>query len=152
MRNLVVTLIGAVVFASSCAMSQPPATPEKHEVKIKVDKISKKTKIKKVIAYRKDSVEFQALNGTVTIIIPDGNLEVEKSHKGVHQDYGDWIVLKLEENETAVITVPENFPDNRHDRAKKRVIWYLVICGEGADAYPGEDESPPKMIIPPRFK
>ena len=150
MRSLAVMLVGAVVFASGCATNSPPASPQKHEVKIKVDKINKKTKIRKVRAFRKDRVEFQALDGTVTIIVPSGDLEVEKSSVGKFQDFGDWFSLTLKENETAVILVPDSFPDNRHDKTKKREIWYLVICGEGANAYPGESDSPPRIIIPPR--
>jgi len=152
MRFLAKFFVGVIVFAIGCAMVTPPTSPQKLDVKIKVDKKTKKTKIKKVKAWRKDRVEFQAQGGVVTIIIPDGDLVVEQAPKGAHQDFGDWFSLQLQENQSAVILVPENFPDNRHDATKKREIWYLVICGEGADAYPGEQESPPEMIVPPRRK
>ena len=150
MRFLATFCVGVTILTMGCMTSPPPDSPQKIDVKIKVDKIKKTTKIKKVTAWRRDRVEFQAQGGLVTIIIPDRDLVVEEAPKEAYQNFGDWFALKLKENESAVILVPENFPDNRHDASKKREIWYLVICGEGADAYPGEQESPPKMIVPPR--
>lgn len=143
--------ICAVLVVSSwgCA-HQPPIQPQTYKVKIKVDKETKKTKIPKVRAYRKDSIEFTAEAGPVTIIIPTADFEVESPSAGTRDKDRDWILLELEESQSAVLFVPENFPDNRHDVTKDRHIWYLVICGTGADAYPGEDESPPRIIIRPR--
>jgi hypothetical protein len=152
MRFAAVAMSVVSVFALNCAQSpsSPPSEPQKHDVKIKVDKKTKKTKIRKVTAHRRDSVEFQALEGTVTIIIPDGRLQVTQSPEGSLKNFKDWFSLKLGAGESAVILIPGDFPDNRHDKAKNREIWYLVICGEGADSYPGESESPPRMIIKPR--
>ena len=152
MRIAAVALIGVSFFALHCAQSpsSPPTKPQKFEVKIKVDKKIKKTKVKKVTAYRKDTVEFQAEGGTVTIIIPDGHLEVTQYPDGTLNNFGDWFSLTLKAGESATIQVPEDYPENRHDKKKSREIWYLVICGEGADSYPGESESPPRMIIRPR--
>jgi hypothetical protein len=150
MRSFATLFAGVAIFALGCTVASPPAVPQKLEVKIKVDKQTKKTKIKKVEAWRKDRVEFEAQDGPVTIIIPDRDLVVNHAPKGAYQTFGDWFVLKLKASEAAIVLVPEDFPDNRHDPNKKREIWYFVICGEGADAYPGEQESPPRMIVPPR--
>jgi len=152
MRFFVAMCAVLVVIGSSwsCGTSQRPERPQIHKVKIKVDKDTKVTRIKKVDAYREDSIEFTAEAGPVTIIIPTGGLVIDKSSTGTGENHGHWISLQLEENQSAVLLIPPGFPDNRHDRTKKRVIWYLVICGTGADAYPGEDESPPRVIIRPR--
>jgi len=133
-----------------CSANPEPLEPETHKVKIKVDNTTKKTKIKKVLASRKDRIEFTAEAGPVTIIIPTVDFEVESSPAGKHDNLRNWILLELEENQSAVLLIPESFPDNRHDPKTKREVWYLVICGTGADAYPGESESPPRVIIRPR--
>jgi hypothetical protein len=149
MRFLTAICAVLVVVGWGCTY-QRPANPQTYDVKIKVDKVNKKTKIARVVAFREDSIKFTAEAGPVTIIIPTGDFEVQKSPAESSEATQDWIVLKLEDTESAVLSIPANFPDNRHDKTKKREIWYLVICGTGADAYPGEDESPPRIIIRPR--
>ena len=149
MRSLatICTVLVTLGWTWGCGANQEPDRPQTHKVKIKVDKKIKKTKIPKVRAHRKDRIEFTAEAGPVTIIIPTVDFVVESSPGGKHDNLRNWVVLELEENQSAVLLVPENFPDNRHDITKDRDIWYLVICGTGPDAYPGEDESPPRIII-----
>jgi hypothetical protein len=146
MKFLAAMCVVFVVSGWGCA-AQGPLEPQTHKVKIKVDKKIKKTKIQKVRASRKDRIEFTAEGGPVSITIPTADFEVESSPAGKQDNVRGWILLELEENQSAVLLIPEGFPDNRHDITKDRDIWYLVICGTGPDAYPGEDESPPRIII-----
>jgi hypothetical protein len=146
MRFFAVMCAVLAVSGWGCA-AQGPLEPQTHKVKIKVDKKIKKTKIQKVRASRLDRIEFTAEAGPVTIIIPTADFVVESAPAGKQDDVRDWILLELEENQSAVLLIPEDFPENRHDKTKDRDIWYLVICGTGPDAYPGEDESPPRIII-----
>ena len=75
MRFLATTCAVLVTFGWTwgCSANQEPVQPETHKVKIKVDKVKKKTKIKKVVASREDTIEFTAEAGPVTIIIPTGD-------------------------------------------------------------------------------
>jgi hypothetical protein len=155
-RPLAVTLITVLALGMSCALDTPPvaANPEKHPVKIKVDKVKKKTLIPPVTVERGEQIEFTAESGRVEIIIPDGRFEFVEP---LPQDYtvkNTWVHFVLTPGETATISVPTDYPeipDPKHpDKDLEITIWYLVICGSGADAYTGEDTSPPRMIIPPK--
>ena len=146
MRFLAAICAVLVVSGWGCAV-QDPRDPETHKVKIKYNEKIKKTKIPKVRASRLDTIEFTAEAGPITIIIPTADFVVESSPAGTQDKVRGFTILELEKDQSAVLFVPDEFPENRHDTNQDRDIWYSVICGTGAGAYPGEDESPPRIII-----
>ena len=68
---------------------------------------------------------------------------------------GQSAAFDLPAGETAEIQVPELYPDFIPDPVGEpgitglREIYYTVLCGSGADAYPATGNSPPRIIIPP---
>lgn len=149
MKSLAALCVVLMISGWSCSSGEDPhpSVPKTHTRKIRVDTDTKKTKIAKVRASRQDSIEFTAEAGPVTIIIPTTDFEIVSSPGGAQDKIRDFTLLELDENDTATLYIPDGFPENRLDKDKDRHIWYLVICGTGADAYPGDDESPPRIII-----
>jgi hypothetical protein len=143
----ILAAICVVLMVSGWGCADQREDPQTYKVKIKYNEKIKKTKIPKVRASRLDTIEFTAEAGPITIIIPTADFVVESSPAGTQDRVRGFTILELEKDQSAVLFVPDEFPENRHDTNKDRDIWYSVICGTGAGAYPGEDESPPRIII-----
>jgi hypothetical protein len=66
-----------------------------------------------------------------------------------------WYAFDLPQGQTAEIQVPETYPSlipapvEEPGITGTREIYYTVLCGSGADAYPATGTSPPRIIIPP---
>jgi hypothetical protein len=109
-----------------------------------------------VEAQRGDTIGFTAVDGPITVIMPDHRLVLLNpgAVKNLHQA-ALWYAFDLPQGQTAEIQVPETYPSFIPDPllapaiTGTREIYYTMLCGSGADAYPATGTSPPRIIIPP---
>jgi len=109
-----------------------------------------------VEAQRGDTISFTAVDGPITVIMPDRRLVLLNPGvvKNLHQAEL-WYAFDLPQGQAAEIQVPEYYPSFIPDPvgepalAGLREIYYTVLCGSGDDAYPATGNSPPRIIIPP---
>jgi hypothetical protein len=127
-----------------------------HERKIKVDKTTRDTRIKRIEAKRGDEIAFIAENGGIWVIIPDTDLELLEEPPPAEKIESDlWFAFRLDSGGAAVVRVPEDYPVFYPDpEGEPRIVgtkevYYFVICGDPPGAYPATGNSPPRMIIPP---
>jgi len=101
------------------------------------------TLIKPIEVARGASADFKVTNGTAYVLIPDRQLTVVVGKKELSAVEG--ILAFIVGGNGATIKVPEDYRTS--DRAT--VIHYSVLCFDKTGAvYYGEDESPPRIIIP----
>jgi len=127
-----------------------------HVRRVKVDKKTKDTRIKRLDANRGDEIEFVAEDGGIWVIIPDTDLKLLPEPRVAEAIATDlWFAFRLEAGRSAMIAVPWDYPPYVPDPVDEpgvlgtKEIYYLVICGSPGDAYPATGNSPPRMIIPP---
>jgi hypothetical protein len=128
-----------------------------HRREVRVDAKTKDTRIRLIEAKRGDSIAFTAVDGPITVIMPDRRLVL--SNPGAVRNLIEkelWYAFDLPQGQTAEILVPELYPDFVPDPLREpemtgtREIYYTVLCGETIDgAYPATGTSPPRIIIPP---
>jgi signal peptidase I len=127
-----------------------------HVRRVKVDKKTRDTRIKRLEANRGDMIEFVAEDGGIWVIIPDTDLYLRPEPPVAESVATDlWFAFRLEAGHSAVIEVPGDYPPFVPDPVDEpgvvgtKEVYYLVICGSPGDAYPATGNSPPRMIIPP---
>lgn len=127
-----------------------------HRRDVKVDPRTRDTRIRMVEAQRGEIIAFTAVDGPITVIMPDRRLVL--LNPGVVENLHQaelWYAFDLPKGHIAEIQVPEYYPSFIPDPVEEpeltglREIYYTVLCGSGADAYPATGNSPPRIIIPP---
>lgn len=127
-----------------------------HQREVKVDPKTRDTRIRVVEAGRGDTIRFTAVSGPITVIMPDQRLVLRNPGKVKNLVTAElWYAFDVPQGQTAEIQVPETYPSSIPDPQSEptltglREIYYTVLCGSGADAYPATGSSPPRIIIPP---
>jgi len=93
---------------------------------------------------RGEIAEFKVANGAAYVLIPDAHLMIVDGNTEVPAVEG---ILAFVVGEGGVtVKVPADYPESKHPV----VIHYSVLCfDKTGDVYYAEDESPPRMVIPP---
>ncbi len=128
-----------------------------HRREVRVDPRTRDTRIRRVEAQRGDTISFAAVDGPITVIMPDRRLVLLNPESVKNLIIADlWFAFDLPAGNTAEIQVPELYPSFIPDPLQEpaitgtREIYYTVLCGETVDgAYPATGTSPPRIIIPP---
>lgn len=127
-----------------------------HRREVRVDPTTRDTRIRMVEAQRGDTISFTAREWQITVIMPDRRLVLLNPDAVKNLIVADlWYAFDLPPGNTAEIQVPENYPSlipapvEEPGITGTREVYYTVLCGSGADAYPATGTSPPRIIIPP---
>ena len=106
-------------------------------------------KIKEKRVGRGEALRITSPGSRAFVLIPDGELMTYDIGKNVCEHSDAWIACKVERGSGIGVYVPSDYRPDLDET--EHTVWYSVLVWNGEKyLYQDGEESPPRIIIPPR--